>query len=549
MSGTGKREPRFTARLLLALILVISAILTIALTAVWRQESSRLRDSLRSDAVRSARIVEAFLERRVERGHTFARALSESRALRQALKNRQPRRVQAALRELESEFEAYHLVVYDAVGKAVGWSNALGLSTLGLQAEPPVRSVIGPRPEVIHGDLALVYSVDLQESGERLGSFRLAVLLGRLFVSRLSRDIDRPVALYLGNRAVHSSFRTPPAFAPSEVEAPGEGNVHLSLTGDRGFRVAWVPYRSVPEGETLWLAAGVSRASLDAAREAFLRLTALVVLGGLILSGGVVGAFALYRWRRERRLIEQRDEALGRSEGLSHRVADLTAVVHDIKAPVAGIQMLCEGLAEDARDEPTRQALDRVIDTCERLSLFLVNVLTAAKAEEGPLQPRRETVLVAGLIDEVAERLEPVARRKGIVLETDPGTASLPALVGDSTLLERGLLNLVANAIEVCGAGNTVTVGARRDGDAVVFVVEDDGPGFGAFPAADAFSRGMPAVKHDSIKAGSSGLGLYIVRRIAEAHGGWAAAEDLPGGGARVSFAATGLLAHQDASG
>jgi signal transduction histidine kinase len=441
--------------------------------------------------------------------------------------------VQAALRDLQAEYEAYHLVVYDDRGKAIGWSNALGLSSLGLEAEGPAASSAEPR--MIHGDLALLYERPVEAAGERLGSFRLAILLGRLFVSRVSKDIGRPVALRLEDRIVHSTFLgDPPPPARSRASSP-EGP-QLAVTGDGGFQIAWIPYRNRPDGPRLWLGAGTSRAPIEAARTAFLQLVAVVILGGLLLVAGVVGAFLVYRWRRERQLIRQRDEAVGRSEGLSHKVADLTAVVHDIKAPVGGIQMLCEGLSEKATDPETRGALERVADTCERMSLFLVNVLTAAKAEEGPLEPSHETVLVAGLIDEVLERLEPVARRKSVRLQATPRTEAVPPLSGDPTLLERALVNLVANALEASLEGGTVTVDAQPDGDQLVISVADEGPGFEAFPPEAAFSRGRPRVKHDSIKAGSSGLGLYIVRRIAEAHGGRAFAENRPEGGARVAF-------------
>jgi signal transduction histidine kinase len=535
--------------MLIALIVVTCAVLAIALTAVWRQERSRLEETLRSDAVRSSQILRAFLARRIDRGHTFSRAVAESSQLRRALGAKQPRRVQAALRELESEFESYHLVVYDEQGKAVGWSNALGLSALGLDAGDAGPAGGSARPKVIHGDLALMYELPIESARERIGSFRLAVLVGRLFVSRVARDIDRPVALQLEGRTVHSTFGTPPAPVPEGTAPETEGGSHVDVSSDGRFLVAWTPYRGEPDEEPLWLVAGVSRAPLEAARQAFLQLTGLVVLGGLVVVAAVVGAFGLYRWRRERHLIQQRDAALGRSEGLSHRVADLTAVVHDIKAPVAGIQMLCEGLGEGTTDPATRQALDRIVDTCERMSLFLVNVLTAAKAEEGPLEPRNETVLVAGLTDEVVEKLEPVARRKGVALVADPAIESLPALSGDSTLLERALSNLVANAIEASPEGGTVRVTARREGGEVSLSVEDDGPGFETFPPESAFERGRPAVKDDSIKAGSSGLGLYIVRRIAEAHGGRATAENRPEGGARVTFTIGGLLAGADGSG
>jgi signal transduction histidine kinase len=528
----GKRHrSRFTVHLLLVVVLVTAVVMAISLGFVWQQEKRRLLHSLQEDAVRSTNMLRAFMDRRLDRGHTFARAIAESRDLRRGLADGSALMVQRALMSLEREYESYHLIVYDVHGKAIGWTSALAIGSLGLKA--PRQQAPGALPEarVLHGDLALVYERVLESDGESLGSFRLAILLGRLFVSQVSRDIERPVALRLGDRTVHSTFRGEPPFPVARDE---EGGSYLVSTGDGLYEVAWAEGERLPGSETIWMAAGTPRAPLDAARKAFLKLTGLVALGGLVVVGGVVGVFTAYRWRRERRLIRQRDEAIGRSKGLSHRVADLTAIVHDIKAPVGGIQMLCEGLAEHEEDERRRGSLERVVDTCERLALFLVNVLTAAQAEEGPLQPRRETVLAEGLLDEVAERLEPIARRKKVRLETGGNGTRVGPFRADATLLERAMINLVANAIEVTEAGGTVRLAASSEGEAVTLAVEDEGPGFREFSPDSAFSRSRPRVKHDSIKAGSSGLGLYIVRRIAEAHGGTAVAENRDGRGARV---------------
>lgn len=524
-------QSRFTIHLLVVVVLVTAVVMAISLGFVWQQEKRRLVHSLQQDAARSTNMVRAFMDRRLDRGHTFARAIAESRDLRRGLSEGSALTVQRALISLEREYESYHLIVYDVHGKAIGWTSALAIGSLGLDAPRPRGRGALPEARVLHGDLAFVYERVIKTDGEPLGSFRLAILLGRLFVSQVSRDIERPIALRLGDRTVHSTFRGEPPFPVARDDAGGS---LLVSTEDGGHEVAWAEGERLSGSETVWLAAGTSRAPLDAARKAFLELTGLVALGGLIVVGGVVGAFTAYRWRRERRLIRQRDEAIGRSEGLSHRVADLTAIVHDIKAPVGGIQMLCEGLAEEEEDGRRRGSLERVVDTCERLSLFLVNVLTAARAEEAPLEPRRETVLADGLLDEVAEQLQPIARRKGVRLETGGAGPRAGPFQADATLLQRAMMNLVANAIEATPAGGTVRLAASSDGEAVTLAVEDEGCGFREFSPDSAFSRGRLRVKHDSIKAGSSGLGLYIVRRIAEAHGGTAVAENRDGRGARV---------------
>ena len=245
-----------------------------------------------------------------------------------------------------------------------------------------------------------------------------------------------------------------------------------------------------------------------------------------------VGGFLGYNEKGER-LRRQRDEERRRSEGLTDRLGHLTAVVHDIKAPVSGIQLRCEGLVEDEEDEGTRAALDRIIDTCERLNLYLVNVLTAARAEEGGILADAKLTLVPGLVDEIIERAEPQAERKGVTLSVncEEGLSPFPL---DPQLIERALFNLVVNAIEATPAGGLVEISVRREGATIVLGVSDAGPGFTDFDPAQAFSQERPKVKDSSLRSGSTGFGLYIVGRIAQAHGARAEAFNREGGGAEV---------------
>jgi signal transduction histidine kinase len=93
--------------------------------------------------------------------------------------------------------------------------------------------------------------------------------------------------------------------------------------------------------------------------------------------------------------------------------------------------------------------------------------------------------------------------------------------------------NLLDNALRHTPTGGSVRVGASVAGPALRIEVEDSGPGFDPRVLPDAF---QPYVRGNGEAAGSgAGLGLAIVQAVAESHGGGAVAENLPGGGARVT--------------
>jgi signal transduction histidine kinase len=184
---------------------------------------------------------------------------------------------------------------------------------------------------------------------------------------------------------------------------------------------------------------------------------------------------------------------------------------------------------------------------------------------------RREVVRAAGLIERFlvfarartvhphAQPIEPVVREAAEVVGPAAAQAKvertvavedgLPPVVADAELLRQAFLNLCVNAIQAMQerGGGRLTVRARRDGDAVVVEVSDDGPGMDAATRAHVFEPFF------TTKANGTGLGLAIVRQAAEAHGGSVEVESAPGAGAtfrvRLPAAADGAGARSAAGG
>lgn len=249
------------------------------------------------------------------------------------------------------------------------------------------------------------------------------------------------------------------------------------------------------------------------------------------------------------RSVNDMAERIERQLGAQRQL--LADVSHEMRTPLSRMRLLVEiardGLSTSGGDpaspagaasrtgmaspagaaDADRSSRARLLDDLEReivdLDALVGALLAGARIDAGALSPRTL---------DVAEVLDAAWRRAGLggpPPEVAPGAERVDA---DATLLARALGALLDNARRH-GAG-AVTLRAERRGDRVAFVVEDEGPGFADGEEVRVFEpfvrgRGAP---HD--EARGVGLGLALVRRVAEAHGGTARAETRPEGGARV---------------
>jgi signal transduction histidine kinase len=124
-----------------------------------------------------------------------------------------------------------------------------------------------------------------------------------------------------------------------------------------------------------------------------------------------------------------------------------------------------------------------------------------------------------------------------VLAHEPPGDASTVASL-DIELFERAVANLVDNALKFCSAGSHITLGVRRDGDAVRVSVADSGAGIAATELPHLFDRFYQARQSvaPATGEGGKGLGLAIVKRIAELHGGSVSVSSRPGRGTTVTL-------------
>ncbi len=220
----------------------------------------------------------------------------------------------------------------------------------------------------------------------------------------------------------------------------------------------------------------------------------------------------------------KRMEALRRRAERLEAVAELSAsLAHEIRNPLASVRSAVEQLAGEGVDPEDRHVLrGLVVRESDRLSRLLTEFLDFARVHVRDPGP----VAVDALARHVADLVRAHPQAEGCEVSVlPPGGPVPPRVRGDEDLLHRALLNLVLNGVQWAGPGGEVEVGVdvvrtnlvsgdAEEGDAVRVRVRDTGPGIAEEDAEKVFTPFF------TLRPGGTGLGLALVQRAAEAHGG-----------------------------
>ena len=220
------------------------------------------------------------------------------------------------------------------------------------------------------------------------------------------------------------------------------------------------------------------------------------------------GAVAVLRDLRSSRAL---DEA---------KTSFVAAVSHELRTPLALIDGYTQSLLHLDLDRPTaRRHVERIGDAARRLAHLVDEIIDISQLESDALVLRRSPVAIDGLLRAyAAERADGLdARPIDLALPR-----SLPPVDVDATRIRQVIGNLVQNAEKHAGPRAPIEIRARRpDRDTVVVTVVDGGRGIAAEDRDHVFERFYRGHRARDSQVAGSGLGLYLCRRIVEAHGGW----------------------------
>src|SRR5262245_7459369 len=227
--------------------------------------------------------------------------------------------------------------------------------------------------------------------------------------------------------------------------------------------------------------------------------------------------------------IEQLAEArvrLAHSEQLAASGELSAAVAHGIRNPLAGIRLAAQlGLESTSGDDSVRESFQDVLGAVDKLEAQVRGILDFARPFEPRLEPLDLPALARSVLDAAAARLE--AARVTVALDLPP---ALPRVLGDRAHLTQAMQELVGNAIDAMPGGGRITIDARSaDGSPPVvrLGVCDEGPGVPREVRDRIFQLFM------TTKSSGTGVGLAVVRKIMERHGGRVTLDAAAGRGAR----------------
>jgi signal transduction histidine kinase len=214
----------------------------------------------------------------------------------------------------------------------------------------------------------------------------------------------------------------------------------------------------------------------------------------------------------------------------------VSSVVHDLKSPLGVIQVMTEMLGDPASGTLSTKQWKclRLIQTSLRQVLALsLNFLDASRIQAGRFDIHTAMTDLHSLVDQAVVRARAAAEHKRIELEFTDGS-DLPLVEVDGVQLDRAVSNLIDNAIKYTPGSGRVLVSVERTPADFVITVSDTGRGIREEEVGDLFRQYGRGSQTDDVVG--SGLGLFIVKAVAEAHGGSVELRSKPGQGTTATL-------------
>ena len=275
----------------------------------------------------------------------------------------------------------------------------------------------------------------------------------------------------------------------------------------------------------------------DQVRELVRKLRAIIEDENAFLAGMAAGDFTVRipapkRMDEIGSLIESFNtmtRELGSVEMLrSNFVSDIS---HEFKTPLTAIEGYAKLLEGDCSPEERREYVGTITDETRRLSVLVANILMINRLDKGNIPSERHPVRIDEQIRHALALCEAGWTGKNLELDLELDEIYF---AGYESLLMQVWANLIDNAVKFSPDGGRISLALHQKGERVVFVICNDGDNIPEESRPHLFEQ---FYKADPSRGGEgNGLGLSIVKRVAELHGGEVSVENLPGSGVRFTI-------------
>jgi signal transduction histidine kinase len=236
-----------------------------------------------------------------------------------------------------------------------------------------------------------------------------------------------------------------------------------------------------------------------------------LLVGGLLLALILAGSTVIFiYWTKQHRLNRM-------------QVAFVSNVTHELKSPVASIQLALETMAlRSLSNDRKQEYIDMMLDDTERLSTLIDRILGAARIEKKRSRYELETVSMRHFLNEVLEEDRHLYEKEGRTIVLEKGRDSRVAI--DRSAMRIVLNNLLENAARFSPPNTTIRLKSHRELRSCRFDVIDNGSGINGKDLKNIFKMFWRSSEDPDSRVRGTGLGLYIVQNIVKDHRGkvWA---------------------------
>ncbi|MBI2888749.1 MAG: HAMP domain-containing histidine kinase [Candidatus Liptonbacteria bacterium] len=329
-------------------------------------------------------------------------------------------------------------------------------------------------------------------------------------------------ALFVYDKDFKVTFWNPAAervFSLPSAEVLGRALTPQDAENPRRRLLAQVAFPSLAPGMVARSEAGAYPQVTDLSfTDPFLELRVTSLSLGADVAGMPLGFAKVIRDRtREMSLMKSKNEFV-------------TIASHQLRTPVTGLHWALESLRKtEGLDATTKMLVDGSFTQSEILLRIIDDLLGIAKIEEGRFGYAFASTDLVEFLNKILGQIFPIAQHASVSLYFDKPAEKLPPVIADPQKLAMVVSNLVENAIRYNVKNGSVTVGLKHaaEGPFVEVTVKDTGIGISPEDVKRLFTKFFRAENAVKLQTEGSGLGLYIVRNIIQAHGGtiWAESE------------------------